>query len=267
MEWQNYSSLNKRINYLLALDREIVGIYFLHHKEDFERFDAPQPKKQATYCRFVQKATAGEPFKIDANNLACKAAAISLGLIDEMDKQTDIERYVHMDVYQNLAVSKQVLDEMVGCQKKNAGIGILPISYWKKDPNIVLVITNPHNAMRMVQGNVYHNGQLTNIKMAGMQGICQETTSFPYESGQMNISLMCSGTRHVARWKDTELSVGFPFSIFIQVVCGLEKTMNSMELIEKKRTIIERLEEGNDFDFYDVRKKENYFRGVYRKDV
>ena len=169
-----------------------------------------------------------------------------------------------MGVYCDLETSKEINDDMVYCKEPSYGIAVETIEDWHSDPDIVLMITTPFNAMRILQGNAYYNGQLKEVKMTGMQALCQEGTSYPYETGHINLSMMCSGTRYVARWKDEELCVGIPFDKFESMIDGLEKTLNPMELIEKKRVIEKKLKADQQEDFYDVRKKENYFRGAYK---
>ena len=75
-----------------------------------------------------------------------------------------------------------------------------------------LSITNPYNAMRITQGYAYHNGHIKNVQFGGIQGICQECTTRPFENNEVNISMLCSGTRCVAQWQKDELAIGIPFN-------------------------------------------------------
>lgn len=259
-----YQSYNQRLNYLLQLERKIVGITFIRTKEEFEAYDAPSTKSLVPYCRVVQKATEGESLKLSIDNFGCPASAVALGLIENDEYSASGQKHANMGVYCDLETSKEINDDMVYCKEPSYGIAVETIEDWHSDPDIVLMITTPFNAMRILQGNAYYNGQLKEVKMTGMQALCQEGTSYPYETGHINLSMMCSGTRYVARWKDEELCVGIPFDKFESMIDGLEKTLNPMELIEKKRVIEKKLKADQQEDFYDVRKKENYFRGAYK---
>ncbi|MEO1771963.1 DUF169 domain-containing protein [Candidatus Enterococcus ferrettii] len=260
----NFNELNKRLNYLLNLERQAVGITFLHSKEDFQQHPAPKYPKMIPYCGAVQKATMGEQMKLDLSNFACPASAVAMGLVDNDEYSASGEKHANMKVYKDIEVSKQVADDMVYCREASYGIAIEPIETWTKAPDVVLLITVPFNAMRILQGNAYHYGQVKQIKMTGMQALCQEGTSYPFETNEINVSMMCSGTRYVARWKDEELCIGIPYNKFEKVIDGLEQTLNPMELLEKKRQIIKKTQENDEAEFYDVRKRDNYFRGAYQ---
>ena len=43
-----------------------------------------------------------------------------------------------------------------------------------------------------------------------MQALCEECTTRPFESNEVNISMLCSGTRCVAQWQKDELRIGIP---------------------------------------------------------
>lgn len=169
-----------------------------------------------------------------------------------------------MNVYKNLCVSRSVAKDMVYCQKSIFGVGVLPAKEWQTNPDMVIIVTNPGNAMRILQGYAYHSGQLKEIKMAGMQAICQECTSYPYEKDQVNLSMMCSGTRHVGRWGEDEMGIGIPYSQFATVADGILQTLNPMENSQNKKKILTKLKKENRTSDYVINRKENYYRGAYQ---
>ena len=54
-----FRELDRRLNYLLELERRVVGISFLRTRADFDIYEAPATKKLVPYCRAVQQATEG----------------------------------------------------------------------------------------------------------------------------------------------------------------------------------------------------------------
>ena len=76
---------------------------------------------------------------------------------------------------------------------------------YDEEPDVVLVVTNSYNGMRIVQGYTHVFGYNTSFKIAGNQAICSECTAFPFESNDINVSLLCSGTRYKAKWGDEEI--------------------------------------------------------------
>ena len=134
---------------------------------------------------------------------------------------------------------------------------------YNEEPDVVIFVCKPYQAMRLSHGYAYHHGYANEIKLSGMQAICEECTSYPYENGCFNVSMMCSGTRMMAGWKDDEMGVGMPYRIFIDVLDGLIKTVNPLERNKHKKIIKEKLEKNNLSDLLDIRMNENYDDSCY----
>lgn len=95
--------------------------------------------------------------------------------------------------------------------------------------------------MRVIQGYTYHNAIHKEFSMSGNQGICVEATAYPLIHNTLNMSLLCSGTRFLAAWSENEAAIGIPFSLFNEVVDGIYKTVNAVEMDERKTQISESL--------------------------
>jgi uncharacterized protein (DUF169 family) len=113
--------------------------------------------------------------------------------------------------------------------------------YENAPPDVVILATDARNAMRLLQGYTYSYGSHPVFKMTGNQAICVECTSHPLEADQMNLSMLCSGTRYLASWKPGEIAIGFPYSRFVETVEDLLKTANAVELDPAKLRIRENL--------------------------
>lgn len=250
---------------LLDLKREIVGINFLASEKEYDQFSAPMCQKLLPYCVTVRNASEGKGTKMTLANFACPASAVALGLMPGDNCSKSGKKHTKMKVYKDLCVSRSVARDMVYCQQEIYGVGVLPSKDWQIEPDMVIIVTNPANAMRILQGNAYHSGQLKEIKMAGMQAICQECTSYPFEKNQINFSMMCSGTRYVARWKEDEMGIGIPYNQLEKVADGILQTLNPMENAQNKKKIIKQLTSENRENLYDIRPKENYYRGAYQR--
>ena len=76
--------------------------------------------------------------------------------------------------------------------------------------DVVQIISNPYNYMRIVQGYAYYNGEPKSISILGNQAVCHKCTACPYVLKDINISLICIGTRHRAGLRDEDMLVGIP---------------------------------------------------------
>ena len=227
----------------LALDRKIVGIKLLKNSVEFERADAIQLKGPINYCQMVAAAVHGNPIKAKNENFSCRSGARVLG-IDPTDQfNSQGEKWAQLGMYKNETVAREVRSGLTYSEEKQYGVLISPIEQMEDFPDVVQIIANPYNCKRIVQGYAYHYGMPKSINMIGNQAICLECTGRPYVVKDMNISLLCIGTRHRAGWRDDEMAVGIPGEQIACVADGLINTINLMENDQKKKAIEEKLKE------------------------
>lgn len=246
------------LNCALELESKIVAIKFLFTEEDFNQADAKHITSKMNYCVMVKLATMGRSLKAKGDDLACEAGARALGLkpIDDYNKSGQSGK--KLGLYNDMTTSKSARDAMSYCDHKAYGIMVKPLEEYEDDPDVIIIVTSPYNAMRIIQGYSYFNGIHSTFKMSGNQAICSESTAFPYLSNGINTSLLCIGTRHKAGWKDNELSVSFPFNSFFKITEGVMNTINIMDSNAKKEIIEKKLHE-NAIDNFHIKYNFNYY--------
>jgi uncharacterized protein (DUF169 family) len=158
--------------------------------------------------------------------------------------------------------SKSISDEMLFLEEEPAGIAVMPLENYKEDPDVVVVVSNSYNVMRMIQGYGYFNGYTNNLKTTGLQAVCHDLTTYTYNTKDINITLLCPGTRLVADWQVDEIGIGIPFEKWNQVVEGVKETTNPFERNRKKEGIKKRLKERG-LDASGIKINENYDDGSY----
>lgn len=255
---------NEWLEILLDLKRKPVGVRFLFDKDDYEKVDAPVKEGTIPYCTVIRNASVGKSLKLNLEHFACLSAARALGLMENDADSMSGKRHSDMGVYENVLVSRNIAKDMVYCKHSVYGIEIRPLEEYKDyNPDIIIMVTSPYNAMRVTQSHAYSQGQLKNIKMAGMQAVCQECTSYVYETNEINISMLCSGTRCVSQWSKDELGIGIPFQQIDSIIYGLVNTLNPMENNEDKKLIEKKLKSsGKSLDF-EIEYNKNYYTGVF----
>lgn len=247
-----------KANCSLELDRRIIGVKFLFTEEEFKKADARELSGKLNYCVMVKSAMAGKSIKAVAKNFDCPGGARAIGVIEPGDWYLSGRQHLEMGLDHDLITAKNVINNMTLCKHKCYGVVLKPLEEYSQEPDVVLMATNPYNAMRIVQGYSYRYGTHTAYKMAGHQALCSECTAYPFESNNINVSLLCGGTRHSARWRDDEVAIGIPFNRFITVVEGIYETINVMEPDENKTKIAAKLKQNNLVDLEVVFGK-NYF--------
>ncbi len=249
---------------LLDVTRKPVGVKFLLSEDDYNHFSAQEPKNRMSYCTLVRRASDGIGSKFHSGHMACSGGSVALGLDKPTEKMLTGERRYKQGAYQDLCVCRKVSKHMAYCQS-TFGVAVLPLDEFTAEPDVVIIVCEPFQAMRLVQAYAYSHGHAKDICLSGMQAICQECTSFPFENDQINLSLMCSGTRLLAGWNNSEMALGMPYHIFSQIVTGLKATVNPLERDPQKRAIAQRIKEQDlDEDAPFIVYGHNYDDGCYK---
>lgn len=237
--------LANTVQTVLNLDRKIVGVKFIFDAASFEALDTKQVKHKMSYCNTVRLATHGHSYKAEFENFLCKASARALGLLEPDNHVVSGKDYYSFNMYGSLATAKGVQKEVTFIDHEIHGVQVMPLEKFTEKPDMVIMIMNPYQSMRVVQGYSYHHGIAKNIKLTGNQGLCSECTATPYEKNDLNISMLCANTRFAADWKDHEVGCGMPYALFERVADGIFKTIEGSDSDTRKEQIIERLKEKN----------------------
>jgi len=250
----------QNLNCVLGLERHIVGIKFIFNKNEFDLSAVPQVRYKLSYCNMVKLAALGKSLKADLNNFLCIGSAKALGLIKPDSNAISGNVYYSFGLYDSLCTARNVQKDVTFLDHEAYGVVVMPLEKFEVQPDIVITIVNPYQSMRILQGYAYHHGAAKNIKMAGNSGICSECTATPYDTNDMNLSLLCSNTRFAAKWSDDEIGVGMPFSMFDKVYDGIINTIRPCEPNKRKMRIIAKCKESG--IKIDIGMGGNYFKST-----
>ncbi|MDD9302065.1 MAG: DUF169 domain-containing protein [Desulfobacter sp.] len=233
----------KKAYAVLETRRRIVGVKLVKTKEEFDTFEARELYAPLSYCVCVKCAMSGAALKFTAENSGCFGSTRALGMEKPAQDFYDGSEGIMLGLYQNKSLAATVAGNMKIISTPTYGVIVKPLENFEKAPDVVLIVTDNKNLMRLIQGYTYMHGMQTNFNMIGNQAVCVECTVTPLQTETMNISMFCSGTRYLARWKNTEAMAGIPFSIFSSVIEGVRQTINPVEMDERKSVIEKKLDQ------------------------
>lgn len=248
----------KKLKAALDIERQVVGIKFLFDQKAYEAAEAKSARHKIPYCVMVKLATHGYSLKATLETSGCGGGTRALGLEDTKPEFDSGCEYNSFGLYNDLAIAKNVVNHITFCKHKIYGVMTKPLEFYEEVPDVVIVITNSYNAMRIIQGYTYKFGTQTNFKIAGNQAVCSECTAYPFETNAINISMFCSGTRYLAGWKENEIAIGLTHSKFLQTCDGVFLSINGSEQNKNKETILAKIRENN-LEDPGIKKDDAYF--------
>ncbi|MBE6058987.1 MAG: hypothetical protein E7215_02250 [Clostridium sulfidigenes] len=259
--------LNKLFKCILDLNREIVGIKFLHDELEYNKADAMDVSGKMRYCVLVKSASLGHGLKIKGANCSCQGASRTLGFIKPNERYSSGLTYMDFGFYEDMSISYKTVHDIDILEQSPIGVMAKPLDMYKDDiPDVVIIVTKTYNAMRISQGYTYKYGIKKDFKFSGNQALCFESTTVPYKNSDMNISILCAGTRHYAKWDEDELSLGISYNKFESIVDGVIHTINIIDPDDKKSLIISK--NGSDvIDGYKITMNSAYYLNNRTKDI
>jgi uncharacterized protein (DUF169 family) len=186
----------------------------------------------------VRRATQGESLRLTLSDISCDTSPRALGLEPGFFDDDFIESYVTGGLYADRLRADLVLASVAVLPPQTVGVLVRPLGEFDAAelPDVALMSMTPYAAMRLTQAAAFHGHRVRNEPI-GMHGICAECTARPILSGEISVSLLCSGTRHVAGWEETELAVGVPAVLLPDIVDGLWDSVRRYECDDRKSRI------------------------------
>lgn len=242
---------------VLDLKRCPVGIRVIKTEEECSSFEGLALKAPINYCQMIVAASRGHVIKACSESFKCRSGARALGIDKSDPKNAHGENWDRLGLYKGADLCREIRESLCYSQENAYGLLIGALHLMPVESDVVMIAANPFNVMRIVQGYAYHYGMLKNVNVIGNQAICLECTARPYVLKDMNVSVLCIGTRHRAGWQDDEMAVGIPQAQFIDVVDGILSTLNQMESDRNKQIIQAKFEKAG--IPYPIRFHYNYY--------
>lgn len=217
----------------LDMKKEPVGVKLIRNGFDipisFHRIEFP-----IRHCVSINTASMGASLHVPFEMHACAAAKAALGMQDLPDKvKSGKVPYMHgLACCQEAAARtmREIPKLPLGSSK---GTLVGPIQSFSKDPDVVILVVKPKQAMWIANSLIFHGGgpRIT-ANFAGMQASCADVTAIPIKTGDVNFSLGCYGCRSVGKLRDEEMYVGIPFEKLESVINGLKGLKRAIGKLE-----------------------------------
>lgn len=235
----------KRATIALNLQKNIIGVKFIDFKKDFDNLNLPAPLKNGPICFLAREAMDGKIFKVVEKNITCDYSKYALGLSRPDNRILEGRSYQYCGLYETNSIAKQIVASMKYISHELYGIAMGPLELMD-DADVVIIADYAETIMRIMQGYAYKFGNPKNLSFFGNQAMCADLISKPYSNNDINISLMCKGTRANGRFEKGELGVAFPIGMFDSIVDGIVKIINPILNSNDKKRILSELDNIDD---------------------
>lgn len=212
--------LKQKIN----LNTSAVGVKFIF-KGTTVSTDNAEPLSGHRYCQALMKARQGKHVTIDAEGMACPAAAAAFGfkaLPEGLKTGTGLMGFgitFEQETGRNMFAGMTVLEP-----GKLQALYLFPLETAEIEPDIVVVEDETEKLMWLVLAEI-NNGKGTRVESetAVLQATCVDATIIPFVKQKFNMSFGCYGCRDATDIGPNETVLGFPFKDFESLSGYIEK--------------------------------------------
>ena len=204
---ENNEYFAKMLKKNLNLINSPVAIKFILNEEEIPD-NVTKLNDKLRHCEMVKKASKGDIFYATSDEQLCKGGSSALGLEKLPKKIKSGEFYYELGRFKSIGSAKRTLDKIPKIDLKSYGIIYSPLELADMEPDVVVIIANPKQAMEVSQSLVYTLGGRVKADFSGIQSVCADAVAGPFTNQRANISLGCTGSRKFAKINDEELIIG-----------------------------------------------------------
>ncbi|MGC8803699.1 MAG: DUF169 domain-containing protein [Bacteroidales bacterium] len=210
------------VKQILGLTTSLVGVKFLFSEDEIPKgIDKLEGHR---YCQALIKARHGAHVLLDAEGIACPAAAAAFGFKPLPDGLKTGKGLVGFGIVTDESTGKTMFEGMTTLpQGKLKALYLFPLETANLQPDIVVVEDETEKLMWIALANLnIKGGRRVESTTAILQATCVDATLIPYIKQQFNMSMGCYGCRDATDICPNETVLGFPFKDFGSIAENLE---------------------------------------------
>lgn len=213
---------SEKIKQILGLNTSLVGVKFLF--TDKETPHGIEKLSGHRYCQALMKARHGAHVLLDANGIACPAAAAAFGFKTLPDGLKTGKGLVGFGIVNEESTGKTMFEGMTTLQQgKLKALYLFPLETTVIVPDIIVVEDETEKLMWLALAYlIVKGGHRVESSTAILQAACVDATLIPFVDQKFNMSMGCYGCRDATDICPNETVLGFPFNDFNAIVQSIE---------------------------------------------
>jgi uncharacterized protein (DUF169 family) len=218
----DYNALSDKLTSVLALKGSPVAVKLIRTESGIPE-GLNHTNEVLRHCEMVQKARGGSKFYATVEQHACKGGAGMLGIIEIPESIKSGEFYHKLGRFSSVEHAAETMQAVPGVDFKTYATAYAPLGETPFEPDVVVLVVNPRQAMMIAQANVYELHSRNTADFSGIQSLCGDAVAAPLMRDSINFTLGCSGSRKYAKVSEDELIVGIPMTILPKLADALQK--------------------------------------------
>lgn len=234
----------KQIKQTLGLSASLIGVKFIFSEDNIP--PKGEKLKGHRYCQALMKARHGKQVILDADGIACPAAAAAFGFKPLPEGLKTGKGLVGFGIVNQENTGKIMFEGMTTLpQGELKALYLFPLETATLEPDIVVVEDETEKLMWIALANLnVKGGQRVDSSTAILQATCVDATTIPYLQQKFNMSMGCYGCRDATDIYPNETVLGFPFKDFAAIAESIEflsqkaipnsRSKHALMLLQKK---------------------------------
>ena len=196
----------------IRLESAPVAVFLLAPEADMAPFAGWTLVERHRYCQALMKARGGERVILEANELACPAAARAFGFKPLPEGLQSGKGLVGFGIVAEPASGARMFAGMACLEPGTvARLALCPLAEAPALPDVVVVEGPPEQLMWLLLAEVnLRGGERLLGSTAVLQATCVDATIIPYVEQRLNFTMGCYGCREATDLLPGETVVGFP---------------------------------------------------------
>ncbi|MDR0768262.1 MAG: DUF169 domain-containing protein [Methanosarcinales archaeon] len=233
MNLEQMNAYGSELKSLLRLEGSPVAVKLIpmgNEDEVIGRFE--KLGSQLRHCQITDHVRrTGEMFYTTLEEQQCKGGAAALGLTQLSDKVRSGEFYCDgLRHFETIEAAKKTIDLITFLAPHSNSIAIYgPLEKATFEPDVVIFICTPEQAMFLTQGWEYHDGGRIDAAFSGKQSVCSDAVAHVIKTGKPNVTIGCGGSRTYTKIMPSELLFSIPAQDIEKTVIGLRMIVGELD--------------------------------------
>ena len=183
----------------------------------------PVPRIRLRYCQALIMARRGKQILMPGSSHSCPDGSSILGMTKLPEKLATGDIYYSLGKLATKEAARNLVHERPRLEEESIqAVLVVPLEHAVMPPDVVVIMAPPETMMWLCMSSTFFSGKRMNFTMGSYNAQCLETTLYPYESGEISLSLGCYGCRSISDLSDDLMFMGIPQKKLEQLMVGLK---------------------------------------------